>query len=307
MSEFQIFALFICAMAVAVIVGGMGAAPIVVALIAFGGIYLALRGKYYLVDTYKDASGIDVTVEVAEPAYSTRPIMSVTDYDDTGDDAPNPLAYDDPVRKALEMSVIAANTAEQSRAIKTGRLNALQYNTARLPPDSQVRVADEVNWEPAPVDPKVLEGYADIAGTAFNPPDLDAAEAKERQILATYVPKSSAELGTYSIEDADTLIKKIYKERKQIPTYRKREEDGVYEVYEVKDEDPVIVWEDEVGAPAVAGGANINVPVIPADYSSVDPFYEPLARGKLNRADYTAFTPGLERMFAPTNQTQNWY
>jgi hypothetical protein len=302
MSEYSVFILFIIAITAAIFFKGMAALPVILISVAFGGIYLYLRGKYYLVETYGNVIMED---DSARP-YDTRPIMSVTDYDDTGDSTPNPLPYDDPVRKALEMDIIAANRAEKSSAIRRNRLNAIQYKTSRLPPDSQVRVQDEVNWVATPA---VLEGFSTIEATAFNPPDKDAIESKERQFLATYVPKTSADLNTYSIEDADTLIKKIYKERKQVPSYRKREEDGVYEVYEVKDENPVIVWEDEVASATTVGMPHneVKVPVIPDQSTLIDPYFEPMGRGKLNRADYTVFTPGLERMFAPTNPTTNWY
>ena len=53
---------------------------------------------------------------------------------------------------------------------------------------------------------------------------------------------------------------------------------------------------------------DINVPKGVAEYSAkLDPFFEPRQSTRPNRTDYTAWTPGLERMFAPTEPTQQWY
>jgi hypothetical protein len=260
-----------------------------------------------------------VLIEPESPPYETRPIMSVADYDDTGDSAPNPLPYDDPVRSAMEVEVIARSSAEKVRAVKRERLNAQQFEVARLPPDSQVRAVAEEGWASAAAAAPVSaagagsEGFADIQGTALQPEDKDALEAQERAILATYVPKKSADLLTYSIEDTEDLIKKIYDGREQVPSYKQRA-DGVWEVYEVADKEPKIVWEDDVAmgtagaAAAAAPGDYITVPIVAQQMAAnLDPFFEPRTRLTENRADYVAFTPELERMFAPTEPRLNWY
>jgi hypothetical protein len=97
-----------------------------------------------------------------------------------------------------------------------------------------------------------------------------------------------------------------------IINYVKRD-DGVYEVFETEEKKAKIVFEDE--EPDVAREEMgddmtnlIDVPKGVAQYSSkLDPFFEPRTSTRANRQDYTAFTPGLERMFAPTEPTQQWY
>ncbi len=281
MNDFTIFLLFIILMGALIFIKGMTALPVVVAVMVFGGLYLYLRGKYYLMETYTGKEPVEVLVEPVNPPYSTRPIMSLDDYDD------------------LEYDVVEANRAEISRATKTARINENHFSTDKLPPDSQIRVqARELRPEPAPASAKSLETFVNIEAAAFQPPDMDAKEASEKQMLAMYSPQKTADLTKYSIDDPEELIKAIYKKKKQVPSYRKRD-DGAYEVYEVQDEDPKIVWEDEAaGGPArvSAVGDYIAVPAIAKQTAAnLDPFYD------------TAFTPGLERMFAPTSPRLNWY
>ncbi len=92
-----------------------------------------------------------------------------------------------------------------------------------------------------------------------------------------------------------------------------KREDGVYEVFETEEKKEKVVYEEE--EPDVAREEfgddmtdTITVPKGVAQYSSkLDPFFEPRQAMRANRQDYTAFTPGLERMFAPTEPMQQWY
>jgi len=40
--------------------------------------------------------------------------------------------------------------------------------------------------------------------------------------------------------------------------------------------------------------------------AGLDPFYSTSGSTHMNRWDYQKFTPGLERMFAPSKPLQNW-
>ena len=63
------------------------------------------------------------------------------------------------------------------------------------------------------------------------------------------------------------------------------------------------------GAVAAVGENTIDVPTSVEQIQSVDPFFETTARDKSrdNKWDYTSWTPGLERMFAPTQPKEKWY
>ena len=154
--------------------------------------------------------------------------------------------------------------------------------------------------------------YKEISGDNMTPPDTSIQEMEERKILQTYKPKAIGDLTTYNLDDAQELIRKIYDAKGLIPDVRHKD-GNVYEIVGTRRKDEKIVYEDEE-APAqqapvqAAGEATITVPPVAADVAvGLDPFFTPSAATKLDRWDYTKFTPGLERMFAPTYPTVEWF
>ncbi len=305
MNDFIIFILFAIGMAIGIRYGGMKMMSVAAAVLVFGGLYLYFRGNP-LAESYIGREVVvgkkEVALEPENPPYTTRPIMTLADYDDVEPNTECQAA----ALEALEYDVVARNKAEMSSKIKRDRLNANHFNVDKLPADSQIRVeAREMRGAPVPAGAAALEGFADIEAAAFTPPDKAALEAEEKKMLAMYRPKEAAELTTYSIDNPEDLIKKIYKDRKQVPSYRQRE-DGAWEVYEVQDENPTIVWEDDVVA---AGGARpvradapgdyVEVPVAARQYmANMDPDFQSSGRMRTNRGDYTQFAPELDRVFS---------
>jgi hypothetical protein len=160
--------------------------------------------------------------------------------------------------------------------------------------------------------PMTLNPYREIDGQTLTPPDTTAVEMEERKILQTYKPAKADSLTTYDLEDAKSLISKIYDAKGLIPTVVQKP-NNVYEVIGTRRKDEKIVYEDEE-APAdkapvqKAGEATITVPPTALDVAvGLDPFFTPEPSSRTNRWDYTKWTPGLERTFAPTFATQNWY
>lgn len=153
--------------------------------------------------------------------------------------------------------------------------------------------------------------YAQASGDAMMPPDTSIQEMEERKILQTYQPKQIGDLSTYNLEDAKDLIQRIYDAKGLIPDVR-RKDGNIYEIVGTRRKDEKIVYEDEEApaqqAPlAAAGEATITVPAVATDVAyGLDPFFSPAAGTHIGRWDYTKFTPGLERMFAPTYPTTEW-
>ncbi len=155
--------------------------------------------------------------------------------------------------------------------------------------------------------------YEDIDGNNLQPVDTTKLEQEERAILNTFeFKRSSSDIGSYNPDDVAELLDKYYSKEKKNAYYVRRE-DGVYEVFETVDKDPKIEYEDEAPEPAREEMGDdmtqaIQVPKGVAQYSSkLDPFFEARQSMRPSRQDYTAWTPGLERMFAPTEPTQQWY
>ncbi len=168
------------------------------------------------------------------------------------------------------------------------------------------------SFKSTPGSPSGEDPYREIGNTALNPPDTSAAQMEERKILQLYQPAKTDCLTTYQLDDAQALIKRIYDAKGLIPEV-KQKENNVYEVIGTRRKDEKIVYEDEnppvQRAPVEAAGeGTITVPPTAVDVAAgLDPFFTPGASTHLDRWDYTKFTPGLERMFAPTYPTVEWY
>jgi len=154
--------------------------------------------------------------------------------------------------------------------------------------------------------------YKEIDGSTLEPPaDNELLELEERKILQTYKPSKNEDLVTYDLDDARKLIKKIYDAKGMVPTVVKKP-NNVFEVIGVRKKDEKIVYEDEeapvsASAMAAAGEATITVPPTAADIAvGLDPFYSPNEASRAGRWDYTRWTPGLERSFAPTFAQEKW-
>ena len=138
-------------------------------------------------------------------------------------------------------------------------------------------------------------------------------EHEERKILATYAPKTGGDLTTYDVDDAQALLEKIYKPKGIVPEV-KRKEGNVFEVVSTRSMKNTVQYEDDLpDAPAstrpmeAAGEARIVVPPVATNTAaSLDPYFEPTTATRPARQDYMQWTPGLERMFAPTNATTDW-
>jgi hypothetical protein len=162
--------------------------------------------------------------------------------------------------------------------------------------------------------------YKEVDGSNMTPPDSKAAEDAERDILATYVPKKPGELTTYDLDDAEEIVKRIYT-AKGLVAYTKRGDNNTVTVMSTSKIGEPVVYEDEyspssTGSPTSkdavkeAGEGTVDVPVNIINLGPKDPFFTPVSqegRTRSEKWDYTSWTPGLERMFAPTEPQTKWY
>lgn len=168
------------------------------------------------------------------------------------------------------------------------------------------------SFQGSPVSQMGENPYKEISGDALTPPDTSEAHMEERKILQLYKPAKTDSLTSYQLDDADALIKRIYDAKGLIPEVKKKD-GNIYEVIGTRRKDEKIVYEDEnppaQNAPVEqAGEARITVPATATDVAAgLDPFFTPGSSTHIDRWDYTKFTPGLERMFAPTYPTVEWY
>lgn len=161
-----------------------------------------------------------------------------------------------------------------------------------------------------------------ISGKMYNgidgdmiPPDIGAMDAEEKKILQTYVPESSKGLLQYSLDDVKSLVDKIYLKRGLIPVIEKSKQgENIWEITEVKEKDPHIVWEDDLEKTTERdrmqqrGEEVIEIPYAASDVAAgLDPFFQARPPTRNGKQDYYQWTSGLERMFAPTYPIKSWF
>jgi hypothetical protein len=155
--------------------------------------------------------------------------------------------------------------------------------------------------------------YQAIGIGNLTPPDTLQMEKEEKKVLQTYAPSKANSLTTYDVDDAQALLDKIYKPKGLKPEVI-RKDGNVFEVVRTRHIKDKVEYEDDLpDAPAskqsnrAAGEATIHVPPTATETAAGrDPFYEPTTSTRSDRSDYTKWTPGLERMFAPTYPVTDW-
>jgi hypothetical protein len=186
-------------------------------------------------------------------------------------------------------------------------------------PDSQYFQENQASYEKENAEnannPPPTSFYKEVDGTNMAIPDTEAQDEEEKKILQTYVPESSKGLLQYSIDDVKHLLDRVYDKRGLIPVIEKSKQgENIWEVTETKEKNPHIVWEDEVErnvqrqSMEQRGEEVIQVPYTVSDVASgLDPFFQSRNRVRDGKYDYTEWTPGLERMFAPTYPLKSWF
>ena len=225
-----------------------------------------------------------------EKAYATAPINDVDDYEvQVVDNLTGWRKMNDRTAKALT------------------RREPISPDWVDMPSDSdkfQLKRKDFIDGvykQPQPDESvfKMLEGK-DVM-----PPNQDQLDAAEAKLIATYAPKHSAGLTKYSVQDAKEFINDFYDRQGKVPEIVEDPKyPNVYQVVGVQDKNPKIIWEPEAAPSSnepleYLGEETIRVPQTVVE--KADPFFFSSGQG------YKSWTPGLERMFAPTYAKSSWY
>jgi hypothetical protein len=311
----------------------MELALIVLGILIFAYFFFFIKTKQYLNhDSFENLrllkKGDSIPVEQScgdewTKPYTTSPIMKVDDYD-------HDVVYQQEGDRQYSKQMINRMTSQRpfewpGLPPSAGLFQAKQQQWMLGMAGSAPQYADEKEGGPKfrtyqdlmDAEQRKAEAsgatkqYKTIEGFSVFPPNSDGIEEEERKLLQTYVPACSKDL-KYDVDDAKDLIKKIYAKRGLKAKVDVRD-DGVYEVYETMEKHPKITFEDDPRqverlSEADAQTATIEVPQAADDLASgLDPFFTSNGRLRADRTDYTQWTPGLERMFAPTEARTNWY
>jgi len=295
-------------------------------LILIGYVFLYMSGRNYLREYFQSGGEAGAGSPTASQLYPTpMPVPKSSEPASGSGRVLMEYTNLDPVAKGsiqklddYEYNYVYQNESDRalSQELKNKLMSQRPMEWAGLPPSSaQFQAGLRESFENAKADiPNNPEPYQTISGDGVAPPDTQSIEMEERKILQTYKAPNTQELTSYDAdEDPEILIQKVYDAKGMIPTVYHKEGTNVYEVVGVRRKDEKVVYEDEE-APAslsplqASGEANIQVPPTAYDTAAAkDPYYD-MNNGKtrIGKWDYQAWTPGLDRMFAPTNDTQQW-
>lgn len=295
-------------------------------------VYLYVTTRQYLRQGFQDSSGnpIPLTlpkVVVLNQPYTTQAIRGADDYElsmvfqnesdkELSVGLRNKLMSQYPMDWASQPPSSAMFQKGQREMFQNQQTQNPQWYLGQQVTDS---LGNPVNLDGKPVE--VVSGPLDASGNPYEfvednaimPPDTLAVEREEKKILQTYQPKHAGDLTTYNVDDAMELIRKIYDEKGEVPQVV-RKKNNVYEVVGTRKKNEQVVYEETDQEapvstdPVVAVGENITVvPQAAKDTNAaLDPFYTVDSTHK-GRWNYRSWTPGLERMFPPTEPRQNWY
>ena len=178
-------------------------------------------------------------------------------------------------------------------------------------PGSQMFQENQARYEKSQKNVIAPEPYQNLP-TDMMLPDGALLEEEERKLLQTYKPETSKGLLHYSMHDVHDLLKKLYGKKGQIPVIKKSKQgENVWEIVEVKEKNPKIVWEDSPvdstrNTMTQRGEEVIQVPYAVGDVTaSLDPFMR--ARDRVRTGGMTITENSeLGRMFQPTYPIPKW-
>jgi hypothetical protein len=190
------------------------------------------------------------------------------------------------------------------------------FDWSQLPPDSSLFQAQQAMFVKDPTtkaSPFKHDTYANIEAIKVLPPDMSKEAADEADILAKYQPRKTRSMKVVDEKDVNRLIQDIYGEKGLVASVAKKA-NNVYEVYEVREKNPTIVWEDDVQSSMQSNELNSKVSsgemlVVPSAVGDVQSGLVPYGAGEktnLSRREYTDYNPNLEGIFGPKMQWQQW-
>jgi hypothetical protein len=193
-----------------------------------------------------------------------------------------------------------------------------QWDWAKLPYNSEARAAKENSFiagreDSAIRDPKTGVFFKTLEGFEVNPPDTAAINENEKKSLATYTETPAENLLKHNVQDVAELVKKMYADDPDWEPVVERVNDNEFRVSELRPKRRVEYYagEEEQTIERAKEGGNVSAGVT-VEGGRQDPFFD--KKGVLDYSndrfweykDFKQWTPGLERMFAPTLDTTNW-
>jgi hypothetical protein len=210
-----------------------------------------------------------------------------------------------------------------SKAVKNELMETRTLDWANLPFNSEARAAAEDTFIAGRVedmyrDPKTGVFFKNMTGGELMPPDEDAERMREQKILSSYRP---TELSKHTIdsrtEAVANLVNEMYKSDPKYEPVLTKVDENKWEVSELRPRPQKETYADAQTislANAQQKGLTVPPPEINiSDRLQDDPYFDKSGVGDVannkfwDYKDFNKWTPGLERMFAPTLDNREWY
>ena len=209
-----------------------------------------------------------------------------------------------------------------SHHTKSELINNHKLDWANMPFNSEKRAKEEDEFvserlEDGFRDPKTGIFFKNIDGDAVRPPDPDAKKEKEDKEVKPYSPsKIGDQVINNEMEQVAEEISKLYKNDENWEPVVSRVGEHHWEISELRPKRKKEKYEDETVSLALAEerGQILPTPAISIDdRNRDDPYFDKSGVGDRDNnkfwkyEDFTKWTPGLERMFAPTLSNKEWH
>lgn len=205
---------------------------------------------------------------------------------------------------------------------KSDLMNKHTLDWANLPFNAEKRAKKEDEFvagrkDTAYQDPETGAFFKNVEGNNVEPPDMDAAKQREDNVLSAYQP---TDISTHTVGNEMLTVAQIvnaaYKNDPNWEPVIRKTSDYQWEVTELRPKEKKEKYEDEKSkdlAFAQSRGETLPPPSISIDdRMRNDPYFDKSGVGDRDNGkfwkydDFTKWTPGLERMFAPTLTNKEW-
>jgi hypothetical protein len=194
---------------------------------------------------------------------------------------------------------------------------------ANLPFNSETRAQEEDSFiagrmESGYREPKTGVFFNTIAGDNIMPPDVEAAKLREQKLLAAYKPTDiTKHIIDNETEAVANLVMKAYENDPNWEPVVTKVDENKWEVTELRPKPRKEKYADDKTAAAAMAEADTLAMPRPElqidDRIRGDPYFDKTGvvdndnKRFWNYNDFRKWTPGLERMFAPTADEKAWY
>jgi hypothetical protein len=215
------------------------------------------------------------------------------------------------------------NTASVGTINKLMEGRALDWANLPFNSEGHAEGADEFvagRLENAYTEPKSGILFRNLEGAPLLPPDVEAEKEREAKILSTYRPTSITTHVTDSrTEQVAKLVNQMYENDPNWTPVVEKVDDNNYRIAELIPKPRKERYEEAEAKTQSLSQAEEQGLMIPPPSVSVedrirgDPYFDKNAVGDRdndkvwNYKDFKQWTPGLERMFAPTMDNKEWY